>query len=289
MGRKARGKQSRDVRVTTGPVLRSGPNWGLFGLSAVGMLLTIYLSWAWWGGHSLRGCAVGSSCDVALGSAWATLLGVPTSVLGFFAYASLAAVAFIRRADWHWLAAWSLALLGVCYSAYLTVVSLTILGGACPYCLTSFGLMTTIIALVGWQRPTSLTAFSWPRWLAKTLPVAALVIVALHVHYTGVIGATSGTEDPAAKALAIHLSNIGAKMYGASWCPHCQQQKALFGASARRLPYVECSTGRQGSPQTAVCARANIQIYPTWVIGGTRTEEVMSLEQLSAASGAVYR
>ena len=30
-------------------------------------------------------------------------------------------------------------------------------------------------------------------------------------------------------ALTQHLKQVGAKMYGAFWCPHCQEQKQLFG------------------------------------------------------------
>ncbi|MFM7713642.1 MAG: hypothetical protein ACKO7A_13315, partial [Microcystis sp.] len=33
-------------------------------------------------------------------------------------------------------------------------------------------------------------------------------------------------------ALAKHLKAIGAKEYGAFWCPHCYDQKQLFGKEA---------------------------------------------------------
>lgn len=288
MGRKARAKREPTIQAPdTRYLSRRGPNWALFALSAVGVLLTVYLTWTWWRGSALKGCALGSRCDVVLSSPWATLFGLPTSFWGLLAYLTLAGTAFIRRAERHWLAAWSVAFFGVCYSTYLTVVSLIRLGGMCPYCLASLGLMTAIVALVSWERPASREVFSWPRWLARAAPAAAAVIVALHLHYIGVIGAPPEIEDPTTRALAIHLSNTGAKMYGASWCPHCQQQKALFGKAARRLPYVECSTGGQGSPLTDVCREANIRIYPTWVIRGVRTEEVMSLQQLAEASGVL--
>ncbi len=51
--------------------------------------------------------------------------------------------------------------------------------------------------------------------------------------------------------------------YGAFWCPHCQAEKARFGASAQYLPYVECSTA-DGQGQTPVCIAAGITTYPTW-------------------------
>ncbi len=87
------------------------------------------------------------------------------------------------------------------------------------------------------------------------------------------------------RALAIHLTNYGAKMYGASWCPHCQQQKEMFGLAASRLPYVECSPGGQGQPQAAICRNLGITTYPTWIIDGKRTAEVMSFQQLAEATG----
>jgi uncharacterized membrane protein len=253
----------------------------LLALALAGSVLAGYLSWTDWVGASVKGCAVGSGCEVVLESRWATLLGVPTAYWGLAAYLTLAATAFIRRIEWHWRAAWMIALGGVLYSAYLTTVSLAILRAACPYCLTSLALMTAIFVLVTWQRPATLTGFSWRGWLLRTVPVAAAVILALHLHYTGAFGHVPEGEDPAAKALAIHLTSVGARMYGAYWCPHCIEQKEIFGAAARRLPYIECATGPQGSPQADACRAAAIRSYPTWIIGGQRFEEVLSQARLA--------
>ena len=92
-----------------------------------------------------------------------TLLGLPTAMWGLFAYAALAAIAFVRGATSHWSLAWTAALMGVCYSAYLTLVSLVILRSACPYCLTSLALMSATLGLVAWQRPPELAQRTWPR------------------------------------------------------------------------------------------------------------------------------
>jgi thiol-disulfide isomerase/thioredoxin len=64
-------------------------------------------------------------------------------------------------------------------------------------------------------------------------------------------------------ALAQCLGEKGAKFYGAFWCPHCKEQKRIFGNSAELLPYVECSMPN-GKDQTAACKDKNIQSYPTW-------------------------
>ena len=55
-----------------------------------------------------------------------------------------------------------------------------------------------------------------------------------------------------AVTLARKLKDAGAKMYGAFWCSHCQEQKAEFGAQAQKdLPYVECYP--QGYHQVHPC------------------------------------
>jgi len=291
MGRKAKAKREakreakRPSVVEIRHPMRSAPNWPLLVLSIIGIALASYLSWTEWTGSSVKGCAVGSSCDIVLSSRWATLLGLPTAFWGLLAYAALAGTAFIKRTDHHWWAAWSVAFFGVFYSAYLTTVSLTILGAACPYCLTSLVLMTSIFVLVTYQRPHIFENFSWPRWLGKTVPVAGAAIILLHLHYTGILGEPRAPEDPMARALAVHLAKSGAKMYGAYWCPHCQQQKEVFGGSASRLPYIECSPEGQNSPQAAECRDAHIMSYPTWVINGKRIEEVLSLKQLAESTG----
>ncbi len=266
--------------------LRPGPNWPLLAISSLGILLTGYLSWTAFSGGAVQGCSAGGGCDVVLTSRWATLLGLPTSLWGLLGYAALAVIAFVRRADTHWSYAWTTAFFGVCYSVYLTVVSLTILESACPYCLTSLGLMTATLALVVLQRPPDMAHRSWVGLTAGRGVLAALVILLLHANYVTPQAEPAGPEDPQIRALAEHLTKQGALFYGASWCPHCQEQKRLFGASASRLPYIECSPAGPNTPQAPSCNRAGVQSYPTWVIEGRAIAgEVLSLAQLANATG----
>jgi type II secretory pathway pseudopilin PulG len=86
-------------------------------------------------------------------------------------------------------------------------------------------------------------------------------------------------------AFAKCLSAKQAKMYGAFWCPHCSEQKELFGASFKYAPYIECGiTGQKGIQQ--VCKDANIGHFPTWIFAnGARFEGKKSLEFLSDQTG----
>ncbi len=61
------------------------------------------------------------------------------------------------------------------------------------------------------------------------------------------------------------LTNKGVKFYGASWCPHCAAQKALFGNSMKYITYVECALPGNQQGQVQACTDAKIEGYPTWV------------------------
>jgi len=285
MAKKSKRKNRGGETVEVVP-MRPAPNWPLLGLALVGIGLTGYLTATTWSGSSIAGCAVGSGCDVVLTSRWATLLGLPTSLWGLLAYAALAGIAFVKRADIHAKLAWCVALLGVLYSLYLSYISITRLGAACPYCLSSLSLLVLILGLVSYQWPPNLPGFSWSRWSAITVAGGLALVFALHLHYGTASTATQGVpEDPKLRALAEHLAKEDVKFYGAEWCPHCQTQKAIFGASAHRLPYIECSPKGPSAPQASICRVMSIRSYPTWIIKGRRYTGELSLKELARLSG----
>jgi hypothetical protein len=90
-------------------------------------------------------------------------------------------------------------------------------------------------------------------------------------------------------ALARHLKAIGAKEYGAFWCPHCFDQKQLFGKEATELlkkegVYTECDpAGELANPKA--CSDAGIKGFPTWIIKGKTRSGTQTLEQLAELSG----
>lgn len=76
------------------------------------------------------------------------------------------------------------------------------------------------------------------------------------------------------------LTDRGAVMYGTSWCPHCQNQKALFGDAIKNIRYIECASTENLKNKT--CERAGIHGFPTWIFAnGTRVEGEMTLGALS--------
>lgn len=92
---------------------------------------------------------------------------------------------------------------------------------------------------------------------------------------------TPGQYDDLARC----LTQKGVKMYGAEWCPHCKNQKELFGSSWQYVTYVECAIPNQQG-QTIACQQAGVTSYPTWEFsGGKRVAGEMTFEQLSQQSG----
>ncbi len=108
-----------------------------------------------------------------------------------------------------------------------------------------------------------------------------LVVVGFLLVFAG-IGRTA--EPSSLEEFAKCLSEKGAKMYGAYWCGHCQEQKQAFGNASKFIDYVECDPeGENAKPY--LCQQAGIQGYPTWIIYGQVLVGEQSFLTLSQASG----
>ncbi len=118
-----------------------------------------------------------------------------------------------------------------------------------------------------------------------------IVIAILVVGGLGVMAVTAGQQDNPREAALVEfakgLKDKGVVFYGAFWCPHCQNQKKLFGSAAKHLPYVECSTP-DGKSMTQQCKEKKIDGFPTWDFSdGSRASGELSLQELSEKSGVV--
>ena len=82
--------------------------------------------------------------------------------------------------------------------------------------------------------------------------------------------------------LAEQLNTVGARFFGAHWCPACKEQMKLFGKQAgRHLNYVECGLPEKYPDQVNQCRDENIRSIPTWTRpGSARLEGVQSIDTL---------
>jgi len=110
--------------------------------------------------------------------------------------------------------------------------------------------------------------------------IVAVIIVAGVFAFSSFGSSSDGNYDN----FAMCLTDAGAKMYGAFWCPHCDSQKKEFGASFEHVNYIECSNPDKS--QNAECNAAGIESYPTWEFAnGQRVNGVIGLNQLGALTG----
>lgn len=278
------------------------------GIAAVGALGTAYLTVV-----KLTGGAAAcptSGCEQVLSSPYATVLGLPLTLFGFLAYTGMGAAALAPLAinsdaqkqlrskveNWTWLLLFAGAIAMVVFSGYLMYLLAFEIQALCLYCLASALFTISMFGL-------TVSGRDW-RDTGQLLFVAIVVgmvtlIATLGVYASTNTPPTTANSDPSSSgvttssgqaetALANHLKQIDAKMYGAYWCPHCHEQKQLFGKTAfSQVTYVECDPGGV-NPQPDLCKTVGIRNYPTWEINGQLhpgTKDLPTLAQLSGYQG----
>jgi uncharacterized membrane protein len=210
------GKQAR--KRSQGPEVLDHPrrDWGVAALSAVGLAIGVYLGWLKLAGGAALFCAEGSGCDVVQASRYATLLGVPTALWGAGLYAAIGALALSGLTPRRWLAAFLLAAGGVAFSIYLTALSLLVIGVTCSYCLASLAVMSGVLALLVWRRPPVPSRRS-PLRPARLATLGSLAGIGVVVAGAFVFAWDTAAAPDYQAALALHLKDKGAIMYGAYW------------------------------------------------------------------------
>lgn len=96
----------------------------------------------------------------------------------------------------------------------------------------------------------------------KKLSSTTWMIILAFVVFGGLIGVVLYQNNAPSKYddFAQCLTDQGATMYGAYWCPHCEEQRAAFGSAFKYIDYVECSS--PGSNTFDLCP--DIESTPTW-------------------------
>jgi uncharacterized membrane protein/glutaredoxin len=292
------------------------------GIAILGALVTGYLTVVKLTGGT-AGCVAGgaetgaASCSAVLSSPYATVFGLPLALFGCLAYVSMAAFSLVPLAvnpeqqkglrsqleDWTWLLLFAGATAMTVFSGYLMYVLAFEIQAVCLYCIGSalFSLSMLTLTVLGrsWEDVGQLFFIAivvGMVTLIGTLGVYANVGMVDSGGRTP-IPTTSGAPQPpkgwevtttsgeAELALAEHLNEVDAKMYGAYWCPHCYDQKQLLGQEAtQKINYIECAEDGV-NPQPQACAEAGIRSYPTWEINGELVPGVQTPEELANLTG----
>ncbi|MBR9700671.1 hypothetical protein GOV11_02295 [Candidatus Woesearchaeota archaeon] len=103
-----------------------------------------------------------------------------------------------------------------------------------------------------------------------------IIIAAAYGIYVALDDSRPGEYDDFAKC----ITTEGAIMYGTDWCPHCQDQKRMFGRSFKYVNYINCDVN------PTACQLAGVDSYPTWVFSdGVASSGVQDLAFLADKTG----
>ncbi|MEM9807821.1 MAG: vitamin K epoxide reductase family protein [Cyanobacteria bacterium P01_D01_bin.56] len=275
-------------------------------IATVGALGTAYLTVIKLMGNSAA-CPV-KGCDQVLTSEYADIFGIPLTLFGCLAYLTMVVLSLgpllvnaeteSKRRQQLEDTTWPLLFIGatgmMVFSGYLMYLLATELKAACLYCIASatFTMLMFILTLVGrqWDDQGALVfrgVIMGMVTLVATIGMYSISINGPSATAAGNTGpAITNTSGDAEVALAKHLKEVDAKMYGAYWCPHCFDQKQLFGQEAKKyMPYIECAEDGADS-QTALCRSVpEITGFPTWEVNGEFLPGTQTLATLAEASG----
>ncbi len=281
-------------------------------LATIGVIDTGSITFNRWGWLTTLSCPGGAEgCDKVLNSSWGSLIigngfTIPLSLLGLISYLAVLFMAIMpflpglseNKADLSRRTWWGLFFTScgmAIFSLLLIWLMIFNIEAFCFFCFLSAFISITLLTLAviggGWDDPGEL--------------IFRGILLSLAVLLGGLIWAqaaepktpsTSGElgESPplvesnstqAEISLAKHLRSIGAVMYSAYWCPHCHDQKTMFGKeAASELVIIECAADGQNS-QKDLCDRKGITGYPSWEINNQVESGVQSLKELADLSG----
>ena len=257
-------------------------------------------------------CPIGAGgCDKVLNSPWGTLFqgegfSIPLSFAGLIAYSAVLVMAVVpllpglsenktdlSRRTWWGLFTVSLAM--AVFSLVLVGLMVIKIQAFCFFCVLSalISFLLLVLSLVGggWDEPSQLLFRGFLLALAVLLGGLIWASV-LDPARPDAVATAPGTSppvltesNPAKLSLAEHLTASGAVMYSAFWCPHCHEQKEMFGQeAAKTLKVVECAPTGQNN-EAELCQRKGIEGFPTWEINGELDSGVKKLPDLARLSG----
>jgi uncharacterized membrane protein len=243
-----------------------------------------------------------NGCEKVLSSAWGSLFGQPLSLFGCLAYGAILLMAVVplvlqgeARVSLGQRSWWGLFLLSTAMAVFSGVLLGVMAFGirdCCPFCILSASLSLALFVL-------SLIGGEWEDrgQLVFRGVITALVVGVISLGWAASVGrpavetgkgvapAVQAESSPAKLELAEFLTSSGARMYTAYWCPHCHEQKELFGRQAtEKLTVIECAPDGRNS-QKALCDAKKIEGYPTWEINGKLDSGVKPLQKLAELSG----
>jgi len=277
-------------------------------LSTVGLVDTGSITLKNWGLFTSLSCpGIQNGCETVLNSPWGTLfennqINIPLSSAGFITYLSililtiLLSLNLISPKEKLNKFVWWLIFLISCASATFSFLLINIMffkiKAYCFFCILSAILSFSIfiISMIGAnfesREPMIIRGFIVALtvilggliWSTNVDPSRAIDVSSPSEKVSPVITTSSSTQKV---KFAKYLRANDIAMYTAYWCPHCHDQKQLFGKEAvKQLNVIECAQDGKDN-QYELCREKEIDGFPSWEINGEIYSGVRDLNDLA--------
>lgn len=121
----------------------------MFVLSILGVIMAVYVLQSFLRQSSIF-CLSGGGCEAVRRSPVSYPFGIPVPAFGLMGYIGLSIITFLRtlgEKSWHMKAILGIAIFGVCFVSWFTVMELFVIKGTCMWCAISSINMYIIFAL----------------------------------------------------------------------------------------------------------------------------------------------
>ncbi len=276
--------------------------------STVGVIDTGSITLNKWGLIGNLNCLGGlEGCDKVLNSPWGNIIQTNTysislSLVGLISYFLILLMAILplipilknknnNISKFAWWGSFYISISTFIFSLILISVMIFKIKAFCFFCLLSFLISFSLLLLSvvggGWEDYGKLFFRGFVMSVAVLL--AGLIWSSsvdpstkeVSNNIQGMPPAVIAISSPEKIKLAEHLTQEGAVMYNAYWCPHCHDQKELFGkVAAEKLNLVECAKDGFNNKRE-LCEAKGITGFPSWEIKGSIDSGVKSLKELA--------
>ena len=277
-------------------------------LSTIGIVDTGSITLKNWGLFNSLSCpGVNKGCEAVLNSPWGTLIkndqyDIPLSFAGLLTYSTILLIVLILSLkiispkQKIYKSFWWLLYLISCGSSVFSILLISIMiikiKSFCFFCLLSAILSFSIfiLTIIGARFDNRETMFyrgliiafavfiGGLIWSNQVDPTRANEINLSNEKVSPIITTVSSKEKI---NFAKFLTNNNIVMYSAYWCPHCNDQKQLFGQQAvEELIIVECAKDGKNN-QYKLCQEKGIEGFPSWEIDNEIYSGTRSLRELA--------
>ena len=281
-------------------------------LSTIGLVDTGSITLKNWGLFNSLSCpGIKKGCETVLNSPWGTLFennqfNIPLSLAGVITYSSILLLSIflslniISPKEKLNKLLWWLIFLISCASSVFSLLLLNIMffkiNAYCFFCILSaiLSISIFIISIIGAKFESREPMFYRGLIVALTILIGGLIwsnnvdpSKANDISNTSekVSPIITTSSSPQKIKFAKFLSDNNIKMFSAYWCPHCHDQKQLFGKKAvKELTIVECAKDGKDN-QYELCREKEIQGFPSWEIKGEIFSGVKDLNDLAIMTG----